>query len=196
VTKWISAWLGASVVCLGTACGSSPPLRYYTLSRVEPETRAELATQPARVRLDRVTIPGELDRPEIVRRVDPNRLQIQELDRWAAPLDEMIRRVLSADLAARLPHDVVVDPNGPAAGDQRLLTVDIQEFYGDAGCAVTLRAAWALKPPQGEATRAADEVHIPSTGGCPEALPATMSLALAQLSERIARATATGAIAK
>jgi uncharacterized lipoprotein YmbA len=141
------------------------------------------------VHLDRVTIPTELDRAQIVRRIDATRLQIVEDDRWAAPLDDTIRRVLSNDLAARLPPGLVADPNEPSLGERRQsLSVDVQEFYGDASCAVTLRAAWLLKPPDSPSSRGTEEIRIPAAADCAgtATLPEALSQALAQLSDRIA----------
>jgi hypothetical protein len=74
------------------------------------------------------------------------------------------------------------------------LSVDIREFYGDANCNVTLRAAWT--PKQAGATAGAtahpepvqattEDVHVSAIGACPDSLPATMSVALGQLSDRI-----------
>jgi uncharacterized protein len=178
----IACWLSTSALCLISACGSSPPLRYSPLREIAPDSRRTSAAQGVPVRVDRVTIPSELDRTQLVQRMDANRLQIAELDRWAAPLDEMIRRVLSIDLAARVSASQVGEP-----GDrQRSLSVDVLEFYGDAGCAVTLRAAWVLKQPHADTVRATEEVAVPAGGACPAALAATMSRALGQLSERIA----------
>jgi uncharacterized lipoprotein YmbA len=167
-------------------------MHYYTLSVVAPVTRLDSPEQ-APVRLDRVTIPTELDRSQIVRRVDATRLQIVENDRWAAPLDDMIRRVLSEDLSARLPPNSVADPNEPSLGERRQsLSVDIQEFYGDASCAVTLRASWVLKQPDSDSARGSAESQIPSGDTCSDvrSLPPMMSQALAQLSDRIAAAIA------
>jgi hypothetical protein len=79
-----------------------------------------------------------------------------------------------------------------------LLSVDIREFYGDANCNVTLRAAWTPKqagatarakagatahPEPAQATT--EDIHVSATGACPDTLPATMSIALGQLSDRI-----------
>src|SRR5581483_3504381 len=54
-----------------SACASSAPLRYYTLSEVPAATDATGATSatPA-IRVGRVRIPGELDRNEIVQQID------------------------------------------------------------------------------------------------------------------------------
>jgi uncharacterized lipoprotein YmbA len=171
-------------------------MHYYTLSEVATDARLNASAEGIPVRVDRVTIPSELDRSQLVRRVDATRLQIAEQDRWAAPLDEMIRRVLSADLAARLPANLVADPNEPPLGERRrLLSVDVQEFFGDSGCTVTLRAAWVMKQPDAPSVRATEEVRTPSSGACSGAgdLPEAMSRALAQLSDRLAPAIARSA---
>jgi hypothetical protein len=165
----------AALVLVG-ACSSTPPTRFYTLSDTAPE-----ATPPAGVgwvRVVGVTIPGEIDRPELVRRIGPNQLSIAGFDRWAAPLDQTIRRALSDDIARRVPS--------PSRGQQYSVSVDIHEFYGDGSCNVTLRAAWTLKqsPPQ-NAQPVNEEIQVPSSGACTATLPATMSIALGQLSDRI-----------
>jgi len=94
-------------------------MHYYTLTEVAAATRLSAADSTMPIRLDRVTIPTELDRAQLVRRIDATRLQIIEGDRWAAPLDDTIRRVLSGDLAARLPVSMVANPNEPSVGEKR-----------------------------------------------------------------------------
>ena len=178
----ISSFVIAALTLL-SACSSNPPERFYTLSETAPDAHSAPPPGTGSVRVDRVTIPGELNRPQLVRQLDANRLQIAEFDRWAAPLDEMIRRVLSADVARRLPAGPVASAD---AGRPHSLSVDIREFYGDANCNVTLRAAWTPKQPHPETAQAnTEEVHVSSTGACPDSLPATMSVALGQLSDRI-----------
>jgi uncharacterized protein len=159
-----------------SACSSSPPARFYTLSDTAPAT-----TPPAGVGLVRITsvsIPGELDRPELVRRVGPNQLSISGLDRWAAPLDQAIQRALGDDISRRVP--------APAPGQQYPVSVDIREFYGDAECNVTLRAAWTVRQARPDGAAPVNEsIQAPASGACPAALPAAMSAALGQLSDRI-----------
>ena len=179
-------------------------MRFYTLTSIDPESRPEVSPDTTPVRITRVTLPGELDRAQLVRRIDPTRLQIDDQDRWAAPLDDMIRRVLSSDLAARLSSTLVVDANEPVAGQRvQALAIDIQDFYADAGCSVTLRATWILTPPQppggkdegGQAARprqAREQTQVPATSACAgaDAVPGAMSRALALLSDRIAAVVA------
>ena len=177
-------------------------MRFYTLTSIAPETRPQGSSGTAPVRLTRVTVPGELDRAQLVRRIDPTRLRIDDQDRWAAPLDDMIRRVLVADLAARLPPNRVVDADEPSLGGRAQdLAVDVHEFYADAGCAVTLQATWVLAPPPApsgargsseQARQAREEIEVPSAGACSgsDTVPGAMSRALAQLSDRIVAAIA------
>jgi uncharacterized lipoprotein YmbA len=195
------AFVGAVLV---GGCASSAPIRFYTLTSMAPQTTADASAGAIPLRLARVAVPGELDRTQLVRRIDSTRLQIDDQDLWAAPLDEMVRRVLSADLAARLPANSVLDGNEPATGERlQTLAVDIHEFYADRSCAVTLQATWVLTPPQpgpggkpGQAAQAAEprqttqEIQVPSAGACSGAdpVPEAMSRALALLSDRIVAA--------
>ena len=182
------------VAVLGTmlvACASSPPMHYYTLTEAPAASRLTVAQDMDPIRLDRVTIPTELDRSQIVRRVDSTQLQIMENDRWAAPLDETIRRILSNDLAARLPQGAVANPNEPSVGAKRQsLTVDFAEFYGDSTCTVTLRAAWTLKQSDSGTRNGNEEAKASPAGECKGAgsIPAAMSEALGKLSDLIAAA--------
>lgn len=161
-------------------------MRFYTLASVGTDNAA-VASSPPAIRVARVSLPGEIDRPELVRRMDATRLQLAEDDRWAAPLGEMIQRVLSADLQTRVPA---------AATEPDLLVVEVEEFIADANCAVTLRAAWSLKPASGAANaanpaRGYETVRAEPSGTCQvSALPEVMSRALAEFATRVAAARA------
>jgi uncharacterized lipoprotein YmbA len=173
-----------AALMLFAACGSTPPTRFYTLSDTTPQVAPP--TGVGSIAINSVTIPGEIDRPEIVRLLGSDRLSISGLDRWAAPLDEIIRRVLADDIARRVP--------APVPGREHSVSVDIREFYGDGACDVTLRAVWRLKPaggqPAGVAQPVTEDIRVPSSGACPGTLPQTMSTALGQLSDRIIAAVA------
>jgi uncharacterized lipoprotein YmbA len=55
-----------------------------------------------RVGVGPVTVPAAVDRPQIVLRVDANRVALQEQSRWAEPLKESIPRVVASNLAVLL----------------------------------------------------------------------------------------------
>jgi uncharacterized lipoprotein YmbA len=180
--------LGLLGCCMLAACGSSPPTRFYTLNEIAPAAApGALSSAAVPVRVELMAIPAELDRLELVSHRDPNRVRVADSDRWAAPLDEQIRRVLSDDLAARLPPNAVADANEANTREpRRTLSVSIAVFEADESCAVTLHASWTLDTPQAARQGGLERIGQPSVGACPAALPAAMSQALATLSERLA----------
>src|ERR1700722_16199506 len=118
----IRMWLRPVVLlgcCALSACGSSPPTRFYILNEIAPTNPAPAASalNQIPVRVEPIAIAPELDRPEIVSRIGPNRVHVAGSDLWAAPLAEQIRRVLSDDLSARLSPGSVADPNEPGTND-------------------------------------------------------------------------------
>jgi uncharacterized lipoprotein YmbA len=189
----LSPAIPSVLACIGLAsCGASPATRYYTLQSVMPAGAAPSlpgspAVKPITVRLEPVVIPPELDRLELVSRLGRYRVRISDTDRWAAPLDDQIRRVLSEDLAERLPPHWVADPNEPTGNDpRRLLSIAIADFYADEVCRTTLRADWTLRGPSGLSERGTEQVQQPGVAPCDGAVPAGMSSALGQLADRLA----------
>jgi len=158
------------------ACASSPPMHFYTLSaRNEPRAGALPPIQVARV-----TLPGEIDRSELVQRIDANRLRLAENNLWAAPLGAMVSRTLADNLRSNM-----------TTGEPERLTVDVEELIGDARCAVTLRASWSLEPANRSTPplRGYENIRESSAGECNVGvLPEVMSRALAGLGDRVAAA--------
>jgi uncharacterized protein len=124
-------------------CASSPPTRFYTLDPVGPAAASrEMAGDP--VKIDAVHIPTALDRSAIVRGETDHQLDISSEDRWAGDLAEMIRRVLTQNLAARLPAGMVIAPESPAPENARGVVVDILTFQPQVAGEVVLDADWTL----------------------------------------------------
>jgi uncharacterized protein len=176
---------GTAVALLICGCASSPPLRYYVLSEASPggSTSATPSSDMDVVQVTKVTLPRELDRNEIVRRIDATRLHIAEDDRWAAPLDDLIRRALADDLRARA---------GPGRAGQ--VSVQIESFSADMACGVELRASWEWREPGSNAPeRRRADIQVPPAGqDCPISdVPVRMSEALAQLADRMLAASGT-----
>jgi len=137
----------AGCTLLALAGCSSPENKYFTLSAAEPAAPAGQAVTGRTIAIDDIQIPAYLDRPQIVIKQDPNRADIREYERWVEPLDGMIRRVLTADLAARLGAGRVLDKPGK---DSALVSVTIEEF-GPEGDHAVLRGQWTLKSQQKDA---------------------------------------------
>jgi uncharacterized protein len=181
--------VGMLAVSCVTACGSSPPMRFYTLQAVEGATSGANLSGAIPLRVERVTVPAELDRQALVQRVAPGQVRISELDRWAAPLDDMIRRAVTTDLASRLGAERVVDAYEPATPEmRRRLFIDVTDLYADSSCAITLRVSWTLQSPNAPDKRASEAIDGPPVASCPAGMAQGVSRALAVLSDRIAAA--------
>jgi hypothetical protein len=187
--------LGGCVVlaCASLAgCGSSPPTRFYVLNQIAPQAAPPAAAAAASgqlpVSVGSVDIAPELDRPQLLTHVGANAVHVAESDVWAAPLDTQIRRTLIEDLTARLPPGSVADPGqSPTGAAVHSLSVTLNDFYGDQSCAVTLHATWSLTGAKGPPRFGQEQLQIPGgTPPCTAELPAAMSRALAQLSDRLA----------
>ena len=167
-------------------CASSPPTRFFALDPVSPGSAAAAADTSEPVKVDAVHIPPALDRDSMVRGESDNQLQISSQDRWAGDLGEMIRRVLTQDLAQRLPSGMVVAPESPAPASARGLVIDILTFQPQAG-EVVLDADWTLLQGMQADPLLRRSVHLtqsatPSAQGEAEA----MSALLGQLADDIA----------
>lgn len=185
IVRWLGWMMAAALL---TACPASPAIQYYTLNSIAPTVTADGHTHYP-VWISTVIVPKTLDRAELVRRASANRLDVSENHRWAAPLDEMIRRVLSQDLATRLPEGMVIEPGEPLPpGPLRRITVDLSTFESDLEGHVVLNAQWTLQSGDRGAVQLRRDEHIliDEGSGTPDAVSAGMSRALAILADRIA----------
>ena len=140
------ALLAALVVA---GCGTSPPVRFFTLASEAPPRSA--ATAPAyTIAVGPVTVPEIVDRPHLVLRVSPTRVEVAEQARWAAPLKSEIPRVLANQLSSLLPGASTATLSQRAAGspDFRVL-VDIQRFDSTPGDSASVEASWSVRSRDG-----------------------------------------------
>lgn len=168
------------------ACGASAPSRFYTLgSGAKPDGAAPASYG---VIVGEVSVPAVVDRPQFVVQVAPNRVEIDEFNRWAAPLGTAIADVIAADLAG-----ILGTPNVATASQTRFdatyrVAVDIQRFDSIPGEAVQVEAVWAVTKIASGQTRAGGtnaRERVQTTGY--DELAAAHSRALAQLSRDIAK---------
>jgi uncharacterized protein len=187
--------LSLAMLLATAACASAPDIRYYTLSPVPslPGAKNARAIAPGTVfALDTVNVPELLDRPQIVLRSGANTVSMLDDDRWAAPLPDQLRRVLAADLAARLGADAVVDPGlDPAPRATRRIAVSILEFDPRRDGPSAISASWVVSEGTSPLRRSivtsdrARHVGQPAGYGVAEDV-ATMSDLLAKVADDIA----------
>ena len=140
-----TVWALALAALLFVGCRSTPPpTAFYTLTAV---TKAETTGQtPApkgdlAVGIGPVQLPGYLDRPQIITRTAPDRLTLSEFNRWGGSLRQDFPRVLAENVAALLGTDrVLAHPWGDRLDPAYRVALDVQQFDGDFGGAVVLKA--------------------------------------------------------
>jgi hypothetical protein len=169
---------------LAAGCRSTPT-RFYTLTAV---AGAAVAQNPAPLQLRAVHLPAFLDRPERVSRISAQQMRIDDDQHWAESLGEMTQRVLSEDLAARLPAGSVLDPRLPPPPQTRRVVVDIQEFQPEPDGSALLQGTWTLHTGEDAATarRRTFRFSLPS-GTDGDAQVTALDQLLGQLADDIAR---------
>jgi uncharacterized lipoprotein YmbA len=186
--------LGAILVwgggCLG---GVSAPTRFYTLVPVAVPTtdvNPRTAERGLAIGVGPVTLPGYLDRREIVTRRGREEIELGEFDRWSEPLKDGAIRVLGENLAILLRTDrVALLPWRGSHPVQYQVVVEVARFEGATGADVTLEARWRILGADGKElvlrrSTITEVVGAPGYG----ALVAAMSGALGALSREIATA--------
>jgi uncharacterized lipoprotein YmbA len=177
--------LGLAMAGLG--CGTTAPARFYALS----SAAAEGGAAPLRdaVIVGPVSIPASVDRPQFVVQVAPNRVEVDEFNRWVSPLGDSISRTVAGDLSILLgTPDVATAPFANFSPVYRV-TIDVQRFESLKGEAAIVEAVWAVRRTAGGETRSGRTVAREAvTGDDFEAMAAAHSRALAQLSGDIATA--------
>ena len=113
-----------------------------------------------------VTIPAAVDQPEFVVQVAPNRVEVDEFNRWVAPLTDGIARAVAGDLAVLLgTPDVASSQLANFTPDYRV-TIDVQRFETTKGQGVTVEAVWTVRKscrrrdPRGTYGRAARQRRV------------------------------------
>jgi uncharacterized lipoprotein YmbA len=176
----------------------SPQARLLVL---EPTITRSLEARPLAASADLLgvltpSVPGYLDRPQLVVHQTTNQVKVSETDRWAEPLPLGIARTLAEDLGVLLPGTrVVVQPWNPSASVRLRLSIEVFQFSRQASGEVLVAVRWALLPARGEAPLAtqATEVRKRPTGSDAAAEVAALSQALGDLAREIAEAVKTTA---
>ncbi len=127
-------------------CGAGDPV-YYTLA-VWPGTVLRAAPSPIEVRAPSVA--AFLDRDYIVQSTKDYRLELAGNDAWAEPIGDMIARVLTSDLAQRLPGSTVFKA-GTAIGGAAVAIVElvIDRFDEDGSGLASVSATLVVRQAEG-----------------------------------------------
>jgi uncharacterized lipoprotein YmbA len=140
----------AAAIPLLAACGSSPPVSYYSLEALETDYRRDTGNALI-IGAGPLRTPDYLSRSRIVTRGDDGSVFIDEFNRWAEPVDDAVYRIVSLSLDTLLEDAVVIGyPYTHVANIDYQLIGRIDRFGADHDGRVELRVQWAVTTPNGD----------------------------------------------
>ncbi|RKE36079.1 hypothetical protein B0G76_2233 [Paraburkholderia sp. BL23I1N1] len=193
MSRFSSFSLGMIALGLVAGCATSPSSQFYTLSAVQVvELHPDM--KPIAIAIGPVTVPELVDRPQIVSRIDANRVSINEFARWADPLKSQIPRVLAAELAQFIPGSIVSVYPQRVDDNAYRVSVDVQSFDSPTSGTVTLAVIWSVRPPKrGEPVAGRTVVHEAKSEPGYDALVNAHNRGLSSVARDIAVATQSAA---
>lgn len=189
-SRFVSRAVTTLAAVLLAGCATSPPERFYTL---DPPPAAGPAVAATAFRhsivVGPVTLPERVDRPQMVVRSAPNRVELLEQHRWAEPLKSAIPRVLAAQLSRLLggANVAAYGQNSLTEADYRVV-VDVERFEGAPGESATVDARWSIHSAKGDARSGRSTITAATAGPGYEGLAAAYGRAAAGLAQEIAAA--------
>jgi uncharacterized lipoprotein YmbA len=177
----------AFVAAAAVGCTASAPARFYNLDSTAKPDGAPAAR--AAVMVGPVSIPASVDQPEFVVQVAPNRVEVEEFNRWVAPLSDGIARAVAGDLTVLLGTPDVATAPLANFNPSYWVTIDVQRFDSIRGQEALLEAVWTVRRTTGGETRSGRTLARETVQGDGfDALAAAHSRALAKMSGDIAAA--------
>ena len=176
-----------ALVIVAAGCATTPAARFYTLSAV---ATPPAATSALSVAVGPVSVPAVVDRPQIVVTKGPNEVHLDEFNRWAAPLENNIARVVAENLVTMLGarHVTLLQDAVTVDADFRV-AIQVQRFESILGEGATLDAVWTVsRNGDGKSQTGRTTVSEPAPERAYDAVVAAHSRAIARLSGEIAQA--------
>ncbi|KAB0631234.1 hypothetical protein WT67_32120 [Burkholderia stagnalis] len=178
----------AVAAALMLAACASPPARFYTLASADAaaSTRATPANPPFLIEVPAVGVPEQVAKNQLVVQKNGAQVDVLELERWASPPADEIRRALSDDLAARLGTIDVANAAHPAGVPVYRVSVDVQRFESWQAKHAAIDAVWSVRAVGTQAVMTCRTSVAEPVGSGYDALVAGHRRALGELAERIA----------
>jgi uncharacterized lipoprotein YmbA len=141
MSRWRPVWL-VVVAVLITDCASSP-LHYHTLVPAAGDAVPESSTRPYGINVERVTIPAEVDRPELVVRRNDGEVALLDNELWIAPLADEVKSAVSVEIQRRLgaAEPAVFEP----ALRTTSLRIEVERFESAPSRYSMIEVMWQLR---------------------------------------------------
>ncbi len=187
-SPWRTSALLATLA-LGLGGCASAPISYYTLVPSNSASATTTATRsPAfAFDLESVSVPLQVDQPQLVVRQAGAGIALVETERWIAPLGDETRDAIASHLVASHSGENL---GGLPQGDRKLvkIRVDLRRFDSEPGVQASITAAWNLRRAPGDAAAlsCSSRINEPVGAGY-NALVQGHQRALARLAAAIAK---------
>ena len=192
--KYFQQTIAIAFVAIAVAGCASAPSKFYTLNATAKSDGTSEAHYA--IVVGPVTVPTEVDRPQFTVQLAPNRVGVDEFNRWAAPLNENIARVIAADLATLLGTPRVATGSLANFSPDYRVSLEIQKFDTIPGKSVQIDTVWVIRKSVGNVSLSGHtSANEPATGDY-EPLAAAHSRALSKVSADIAAAIRADALLK
>lgn len=179
--------LAPALAALLLAGCASAPAQYYTLVRP-----AAAPSAPSDLRIDvlPVTVPTQVDVPQLVIRQSDTEVALVENQQWIAPLGQEVRAAIAAELVTSLgAQDLSGTLRAPSAAPAYRIRLDLRRFDSSPGRSVLIEAVWSVRRSAREHDPAVciSRVEQPAAAGYP-ALVEAHQRALQRIAAQIAQA--------
>lgn len=183
----IKQFVSIAFVAVFAAGCTSAPSKFYTLNSTAKSDGAPAANYS--VIVGPVSVPAEVDRPQFTVQVAPNQVAVDEFNRWAAPLNNNIARVVAGNLSALLGTPRVSTLPLANFSPDFHVSIEIQRFESVPGKSALVEAVWVVRKSSDKVSLSGHTLATePVSGQDFEALAAAHSRALAKVSTDIAAA--------
>ncbi len=193
-TKTLMRCLGFVLSMLVVGCGTSPPVRYFSLDPVYDAVENDGEERPI-VGLGQLRTPNFLFRSQMVTRGRGGELVVHDFRRWSEPLDQAIHRVVAANVDSLVneltviafPYEATIRPAYRVHGSVDRFDVD------DTGLAVMI-VQWGITASDGtvvSAPRRSRYQARATNAGDPAAVVEALNDLLASFSRDIAERSRT-----
>jgi uncharacterized lipoprotein YmbA len=159
-----------------------------TATATTGSTPAQSTSDPFTLGLGPIKLPPYLDRPEIVTRAAPNRLELSKEDRWGESLQNGFTRSMERNLSAQSGASIVVFPWYNTVHVDMQVQIDVYRFETDTQGIATLTAKWTILDSTGKNILYTVETRLtqPSKPGDNTEAAAALSRDIGDLSGQIA----------
>jgi uncharacterized protein len=134
-------WTFVILALLATGCASTPP-HFHTLVRESGHNASSAGEANLRVKVDRVRIPAQVDRLELVTRLPNGGVAIADGERWIAPVADELQSALSVELLSRLGG---ADAKNSARLDSMSVRLNVERFESAPSRYALIEASWTLE---------------------------------------------------